>query len=169
MRLATLLAWLLTVLVGAAMLWTWIARGGLRRERERRDGLPAPLIFGHALLAVAGLAGWILFLVSGSPTLAWASVGCVTLGFALGICTVTVWTPFPARRYRGRDPAEAIQTGESEPVITDEMITDFLDDVAAGRRAGELRPSVAVVVPVAHGLLAMTTLALAVGTAVHLH
>ena len=55
MRFATLISWLLTASMGAFMLRTWLARGGLRRERARVGGLPPQLIFGHAGLALSGL------------------------------------------------------------------------------------------------------------------
>ena len=55
MRFATLISWLLTASLGAFMLRTWLARGGLRRERARTGGLPPQLIFGHAGLALSGL------------------------------------------------------------------------------------------------------------------
>ena len=66
MRAATLVSWLVTASLGAFMLRTWLARGGLRRERAKAGGLPPPLIFGHAAAAVTGC--W-----SGSPSLPRAS------------------------------------------------------------------------------------------------
>ena len=56
MRFATLISWLLTASLGAFMLRTWLARGGLGRERARIGGLPPQLIFGHAGLALSGLS-----------------------------------------------------------------------------------------------------------------
>jgi len=44
MRFATFISWLLTASLGAYMLRTWLARGGLRRERARPGGLPPQLI-----------------------------------------------------------------------------------------------------------------------------
>jgi hypothetical protein len=56
------------------------------------------VIFGHAGLAFAGFAGWVSYLVTGSPALAWLAVGFLAPAVGLGIFTVTVWTPYPARR-----------------------------------------------------------------------
>jgi hypothetical protein len=175
MRVATLIAWLLTVSLGGYMLLTWLTRDGLRRERERRSGLPPLLIFGHAGLALTGLVLWIVFLVSGARVLAWSAVGSVTLAIAMGLSTVTVWTPFPARREYREDAFAEVEFGESrfeEPGyrITDEMIARLLDEPAtvagAGkRRKSELLPHLAAIVPIAHGLLAMVTLVLAVTVA----
>jgi hypothetical protein len=55
MRAATLVSWLVTASLGAFMLRTWLARGGLRSERAKAGGLPPQLIFGHAAAALTGL------------------------------------------------------------------------------------------------------------------
>ena len=52
MRFAAFICWLGTASLGAFMLRTWLARGGLRRERAKAGGLPPPLIFGHAAAAI---------------------------------------------------------------------------------------------------------------------
>jgi hypothetical protein len=96
--IATLVSWLITEGLGAYMLGTWIAAGGPRQQRARPGGLPPPVIFGHAGLAFTGFAGWVSYLVTGSPALAWLAVGFLIPAVGLGISTVTLWTPYPARR-----------------------------------------------------------------------
>jgi hypothetical protein len=98
MRFATFISWLVTVSLGAFMLRSWLARGGLRRERARAGGLPPQLIFGHAGLAVTGLLLWSAYLVTGAKAVAWAAVGLLMVTIGLGLSTVTLWTPYPARR-----------------------------------------------------------------------
>jgi len=98
MRFATLISWLVTASLGGYMLRTWLVRGGLRRERAKAGGLPPPLIFGHAGLALSGLLIWAAFVASGARPLAWTAVGVLMLTVGLGISTVTLWTPYPARR-----------------------------------------------------------------------
>jgi hypothetical protein len=174
MRLATFLTWLLTASLGAYMLRTWIARGGLRRERARPGGLPPPLIFGHAALAVTGLALWGFFLASGARALAWAAIGCVMVAAGLGLSTVTLWTPYPTRRAgdrpdeprsAGRPPPDPFPVDETEFQVTDEMIAQLLEDPAPGRSEARARLDLAILVPVAHGFLAIATFALAVTAA----
>jgi hypothetical protein len=114
MRTATLVSWLITASLGGFMLHTWLARGGLRRESAKPGGLPPPLIFGHATAALSGLLIWAVFLVSGVRPLAWAAVGLLMAAIGLGLCTVTLWTPYPARK-RGR-PADP---GPADPVLGD--------------------------------------------------
>lgn len=181
MRYATLICWLVTASLGAYMLRTWIARGGLRRERARKDGLPPQLIFGHATLAVTGLVLWGSFTATGVRTLAWLAIVCLMVAVGLGLSTVTLWTPYPARKPGSRQApsprdepavivpdtvAGAMDTGEPpEFRVTDEMIAQLLADPFPAERNRSLRPDMAVLVPIAHGFLAMATFLLAVTTA----
>jgi manganese efflux pump family protein len=178
MRMATLICWVLTASLGGFMLRTWLASGGLRRERARAGGLPPQLIFGHMGLALTGLALWIAYVATGSRALCWAAVGILTGVIALGICTVTLWTPYPARgagaprdeppprRPSGPAGPAASSSSGSEPdagfTLTDEMIEQFLDDPFPRSRA---RTQFEAIVPVVHGLAAMATFVLAVMTA----
>jgi hypothetical protein len=196
MRFATLLSWLVTVSLGAFMLRTWLARDGLRRERAREGGLPPHLIFGHATLALTGLLLWIGYLASGARPLAWAGVGALMVTVCLGLCTVTLWTPYPARRPGERrapgtadapaatpDAAEVSATAAlaqaSSPSVepdddddqaayqvTDDMIARLLADPFPVRHPPSIRPNPAVLIPVAHGFGAIATFVLAVMTAI---
>jgi manganese efflux pump family protein len=94
---AALIAWLTTAGIGVYMLRTWIARGGLRRQRATGVGVPPGVVFGHASAALTGLAVWIGFLGSGWHLLAWIGVVLICAAITLGICTVTLWTPYPVR------------------------------------------------------------------------
>lgn len=74
--LAALAAWLVTAGLGTAMMARWIFRGGLRGARSRVGGRAA-MNFAHLGLALAGLATWIGYVVTGLGALSWA--GCVFL------------------------------------------------------------------------------------------
>ena len=193
MRFATLISWLLTASLGAFMLRTWLARGGLGRERARVDGLPPPLIFGHAGLALSGLLIWSGYVATGTRAVAWTAVGLLMVAISLGLCTVTLWTPYPARR-----PGEwraAARTDESAVVVpdnhdnpdshdnpgnpgaggspdptdslfTDEMIAQLLEDPLGPGRHRPIRPNPEVLVPIAHGFAAIGTFVLAVMAAI---
>jgi uncharacterized protein len=181
MRFATLISWLLTASLGGYMLRTWIARGGLRRERARAGGLPPPLIFGHAGLAITGLLIWTGYLASGPRVLAWTAVGVLMVTVGLGLSTVTLWTPYPApkpgeRRGAAHWEESAVVVpdtaagvfGDPDPLdytITDEMIAQLLEEphAATGRRV--FRPDPAILIPIAHGFAAIATFVLAVMTA----
>ena len=184
MRFATLISWLVTASLGGYMLHTWLVRGGLRRERAKEGGLPPPLIFGHAGLALSGLLIWAAFVASGARALAWTAVAFLMVTVGLGLCTVTLWTPYPARRpgeRRDATPwdeaavvvAETAETAEGaagkiDPQayqVTDEMITRLLEDPFPRPRRHPIRPNLAVLVPIAHGFAAIATFVLAVTTA----
>jgi hypothetical protein len=93
--IATLVAWAGTAAIGGVMLRALIARGSLRRQRARRDGLPPTALFLHFGLALSGLAAWIGYQTSGWAPLAWAGIVLLTPAIGLGISTLTLWTPFP--------------------------------------------------------------------------
>ena len=194
MRSATLICWLVTASLGAFMLHTWLARGGLGRERAKAGGLPPQLVFGHAAAALAGLVIWVAFLASGARPLAWTAVGLNMVAVGLGLCTVTLWTPYPARKpgerrsavahdapgpaTAGEAPAaveapgpatarDALRPGQQpEFTVTDEMIARLMANPAPPRRPGPIRPDPAVLVPVAHGFAAIGTFLLAVMSAI---
>ena len=96
--LAALSTWLFDVVSGLFMLGTWIARGGLHRERTTGDRLAPRVVLGHFSIASTGLLLWTSFLVTRRVYLAWLAVGLLMLAIGLGISTVTLWTPFPAHR-----------------------------------------------------------------------
>jgi manganese efflux pump family protein len=184
---ATLIAWVLTASIGAYMLRTWIARGGLRRQRATGVGVPAAVVFGHASAAACGLVIWISYLSSGWDLLAWLGLAVVATTITLGICMVTLWTPYPIRPDPGAagQPAYASGTGPVRPdiargtadrppaatgelpdafTVTDEMIASLLAEPFAVRRRRRLQ--LVPLIPVAHGFAALATFLLAMLTAV---
>jgi hypothetical protein len=51
--IAALIVWIITAIGGFGLLATWVAKGGVRPGTGSR--FPPALIFGHFLLAAAGL------------------------------------------------------------------------------------------------------------------
>ncbi len=175
-RLAALIAWLLTASIGAYMLRTWVARGGLGRQRATGVGVPPGVVFGHAGAALTGLAVWIGFVASGLRPLAWIGVVIVSTAVTLGICTVTIWTPYPVLADPDLESEEPQGFGDRRTpappaehhdafTVTDEMIASLLADAepfpARRRNRGHLLP----LIPAMHGLLAMATFLLSVWSA----
>src|SRR6266699_1895103 len=97
LAVATLVTWLSAELLGAYMLRNWIASGGFRDRQARPPGLSPALIFWHAGLAFGGVVSWVSFLVTASAAAAWLAIGFLAPAIGLGVSTVTVWTPYPAR------------------------------------------------------------------------
>jgi hypothetical protein len=170
--LAALFAWLLTVAIGGYMLRSWVARGGLRHQRATGEGVPPGVVFGHAGAAVTGLAIWVAYLSTGWRLLAWLGVTMVCAAICLGVCTVTVWTPYPPRTAPGGGQAAARPSQEqtappraSGPLeavtVTDEMIAALLAGPPPRRRTGGLLP----LIPAVHGIAAVATFLLTVTAA----
>jgi len=164
------IAWLITVSIGVYMLYTWIARGGLRHQRATGVGVPPAVVFGHAGAALTGLAVWLSYLASGWRPLAWAGVGLVGIAITLGICTVTLWTPYPIRAPE-QEETVAVVTGPAgglgEPAqtfrVTDEMIARLLAEPIKMRRRRRLQ--LLPLIPACHGFAAIATFMLALLTA----
>ncbi len=190
---ATLSIWLFDAVSGGYMLRTWIARGGLRRQRAS-DRLAPRVVFGHFGLASTGLLVWVSYLATRWIALAWVAVGLLMVVIGLGVSTVTVWTPFPAHRADGGtgpgdhaegrpggggliSSAEGTLTGEltdemlSRALTDDVLLSQLVEDVVARSRAGPSmaarrhRPSMTALIPASHGVAAITTMVLAVLTA----
>jgi manganese efflux pump family protein len=151
--LAALVSWLLTAAIGGYMLRTWIVRGGLRLRRATKKwageagGVPPAVVFCHAGAALAGLAVWAGYLAAGWHPLAWAGVALISAAIALGICTVTLWTPYPVRH----DPLEEMIAG---------LPSTGPEDPFQGRQRPRLHLS--PLIPAGHGIAALTTFMLAV-------
>jgi manganese efflux pump family protein len=166
MAIAAMIAWVLTASIGVYMLRTWVTRGGLRRQRATGVGVPPVVVFGHASAALTGLLIWLAFVDTRLDLLAWLGVTVVAGAIALGVCTVTLWTPYPVAAPPAAAPAIAPPaTPAAEPgTVTDEMIADLLADPFPASRRPRLK--MAGLVPVAHGFAALTTFMLAVLAAI---
>src|SRR5215469_4862408 len=166
MAIAAMIAWVLTASIGVYMLRTWVTRGGLRRQRATGVGVPPAVVFGHASAALTGLLIWLGFVDTGLDLLAWLGVTVVAGAIALGVCTVTLWTPYPVAVPPAVAPAVAPKaTPAADPgTVTDEMIADLLADPFPASRRPRLK--MAGLVPVAHGFGALTTFMLAVLAAI---
>ncbi|WP_280312699.1 hypothetical protein [Nocardia abscessus] len=133
MGIAALITWLLTAGGGSVLLSTWIAKGGARQPTTSH--LPPPVVFGHFLLAAAGLIVWIVYLVADSTALAWIAFALLVPVAALGFAMLLRWLPV----YRTRTTAAADSTPPEQhfPVL----------------------------IVAAHGVLALTTVILVLLTA----
>ena len=190
---AALFAWLFTVSLGAYMARAWVGSGGLGRRQAGGDDFPPAVLLGHASLAVTGLLLWASYLASGLAALAWAATGIIAAAIGLGVSTVTLWTPYPVRQPvppgrledgpDGRDSPDADgpdgrgspdadgPDGRDSPdadgpafEITDEMLHALLTSPSPASRRPRRRPQ--ALIPLFHGIGAITTFLLAVLTAV---
>lgn len=114
MHIAALITWLITALGGFYLLGTWIARGALRSPGSSR--LPAPVLFGHFLLAAAGLVVWIVYLAVDKKALAWTAFGLLVPTALLGLAMFARWLPSVRTRHSvtpAGAPGAAAPVGEA--------------------------------------------------------
>jgi hypothetical protein len=144
MGFATVITWFATVLMGLFMLTVWLIENDVTGQGVAPSRLPVPVIFAHLLLAASGLTVWVAFLVFDRKMLAWTAVGILGAIALLGATMFARWIPV----YRaGGNPAG----GAARP--------------SAGAHAIPAEGNFPVLVVAAHGLLAVSTLVLALLTA----
>jgi len=197
MAVAALVSWLLAGAAGIYMFGTWLSSGGPSHQRARSDGLPPAVIITHLGFGALGFLAWVSYLVTGFDWLAWTGVGLLMPGIGLGICTVTLWAPYPTPP--GRDapvtdeagpggagpvggmlaaPAEdaigdrvtdeALATALSNEALTGRLINDMLAGLPAQQPPGRAsRRHLAPLIPAGHGLAAVATFVLTVLSAIN--
>lgn len=132
MAIAALITYLITAVGGFILLGTWVAKGGHRRDGGTSSRFHPGLVFGHFLLAVAGLVLWIAYLAVDNVGLAWAAVAVLVVVALLGFTMFARWVP----------------------------------QVRDARAAATAERQFPVVVVLGHGVLAATTLVLALIVAI---
>jgi hypothetical protein len=93
MTVAALVAWLLTAGLGLYMFAIWLIEddGSVDGKSYRR--LRAPVVFGHAGLAVTGLGVWLVYIYVNLSRLAWITILILLLVATLGVFMFTRWIP----------------------------------------------------------------------------
>ncbi|ORA09985.1 hypothetical protein [Mycobacterium arosiense] len=142
MGIAALVLWILTAGGGFYMLANWVSGGGHRRASATR--FPPALIFGHFLLAAAGLVLWIIYLAVHKPSVGWVALILLALAAVGGLTMFARWAP----SYRSRQGAVAPSGRQS----------------VAARDENPPERNFPVAIVGAHGVLAVTTLVLVVLT-----
>lgn len=164
MEFVVLITWFTTILAGLYMLAVWLIENDVTSRGARPSRLPVPVVFGHMLLALSGLVLWVIYLVLERRVFAWAAIGVLGGIALLGFTMFARWIPvhrdmptFVTHRARvlagapGADVFGARAHGGEAP--------------GTGPRDAEGIPAEGnfpVVVVAAHGLLAVSTLVLAV-------
>ena len=142
MSLAALLTWIITAGAGLYLLTIWLIEYDGEFQSAAATRLPVPVISAHALLAVAGLVVWGVYLITDTPLLALAAAATLVVVAALGLTMAVRWLAV----YRAHDSA-----------------------AVRGQRAGITVPperNFPLPVVIGHGLFAVATLILVVVTAI---
>jgi hypothetical protein len=144
-----IVAWLAAGLLGLNLLLIWLKGGGLRSGRSH---LRPSVVFAHVMIAVAGLALLVAYLLNGRPTwLAWATVAVIVTSSILGAVMYISWWRGRRQALRARAAALAAAGGA---VVPRPAPSGAVDDILPVERRFSSR------VVLAHGLVADLTLAL---------
>jgi manganese efflux pump family protein len=143
MGFVVLITWFAAVLLGLFMLAVWLIENDVTDRTVAPSRLPVLVVFSHLLLAATGLGVWVAFLLLERWTLAWTAIGILVAIAMLGAAMFLRWIPV----YRG--PARLAGLGERP----------------GGAIAVPAERNFPVVVVTVHGLLAVSTLVLALLTA----
>jgi hypothetical protein len=111
MKWAALITWVLTAGGGFVLLSIWLARGGMRQQREAGNRIRPPLIMSHFLLAAAGLVIWIIYLVDTKKALAWIAFALLLVVATLGFTMFAIWL----RRRQASGAVAGVVTPDTPP------------------------------------------------------
>jgi hypothetical protein len=151
MEWAALIAWVVTAGGGFVLLSIWLARGGMRQQREPGARIRPPLILSHFGLAAAGLVVWIIYLASDKEALTWIAFAILAVVALLGWTMFAIWWQ---RRKRAGITATVAETAGGA------------GSTSAGAIPAEQSFPVSIVA--LHGLLAVTTAVLVLLTALEI-
>jgi hypothetical protein len=143
MRFIALLVWFITALWGLYMLAVWLIENDATRQEHTASRLPLPVILSHVTLAVSGLVVWVLYLLIDRSELAWAAVGILVAIATLGFAMFARWIPVYRTPIAAGGPQDGMLPVQEIP--------------AEG--------NFPLVIVVAHGAFAVSTLILVVLTA----
>lgn len=160
MDIAALITWIITAGGGFYLLGTWIAKGGARRDATSPSRFPPGVIFGHMLLAAAGLVVWIIYVAVDKSALAWTAFGLLAAVALLGFTMFALWLPTYRSARSGTPATTPVHAGAPGAVGS----YAGAEPAAASTPAERHFPVPVVAV---HGLLAATTLILVLLTALN--
>ncbi len=86
-----LLTWVVTALGGLFLLAIWLIEYDPDFQRAAATRLPVPVISGHAMLAIGGLAVWVTYLITGNDKFAWATLAILAAVVSLGLIMAARW------------------------------------------------------------------------------
>ena len=119
MGIAALVVWVLTAGGGFFLLAKWVAGGGHRAGASSR--FPPAVIFGHFLLAAAGLVLWIIYLITTNEPIGWIALIVLAPVALLGFAMLVRWIPV----YRSSHATDARLTDNGFSTIVTYWPSEF--------------------------------------------
>jgi manganese efflux pump family protein len=163
-KIAALLAWLITAASGGYVLVHWLRAGG-RLRRRAATAVPPVVVLGHAGLGLLGLVLWTVFTATGWVAVAWGAAGILAPVAGLGMSVLVIGLPSPRPGAGGAapappEPAEPVPAGTAGTAV---LVAPPAPAAPAPSRSGGRQP---ILVIALHGLFAATVLALVLTAAV---
>ncbi len=171
MRFVALIVWFVTALWGLYMLAVWLIENDATRQGNSASRLPLPVILGHVTLAVTGFGVWVVYLLVDRPALAWADVAVLGAIVTLGTAMFARW--IPVYRMTGdevRVPVGAVPGAAlgAAPGAIPGAAPGAIPGAIPGAAPARERPaegSFPLLIVLAHGAFAVTTVVLVLLTA----
>ena len=93
---AALITWVLTAGGGFVLLAIWLKGGGMNQQGGGR--IRSARILSHFALAAVGLVLWIVYVASGSSTVAWIAFALLLVVALIGFSMLAIWLAQRKRR-----------------------------------------------------------------------
>jgi hypothetical protein len=154
MAYIALIAWFVTALGGLYMLAVWLIENDATDQRRSASRLPLPVIVGHVSLALTGLGVWVAYLLLDRRALAWTALCILCCIALLGFTMFARWIPV----YRTADAVATPALVRSGAAAEPARPVQFVD-------ATPPEGNFPLVVVVAHGTFAVSTVVLVLLTA----
>ena len=174
MPVVALITWIVTALGGLYLLAIWLIEYDPDFQTAAATRLPVPVVSGHVLFAVGGLAVWLMYLITDKDVFAWATVAVLafvaTFGLTMAVRWIGVYRSSPLRAPTAAMSAAPYTGSESRDAWTprDPSGTGMAISHSSQVRSGELavppERHFPVSVVILHGLFAIVTIVLVVLT-----
>jgi hypothetical protein len=162
MRFVALIVWFITALWGLYMLAVWLIENDATRQGNSASRLPLPVILAHVAFAVTGLVVWVAYLLLDRPVLAWTAVGILVAIALLGLTMFARWIPVYRTAEEVSVPVGAMSGAApgAEPGATPRTAPGM-----PSLRELPAEGSFPLLIVLAHGVFAVSTVVLVVLTA----
>jgi hypothetical protein len=153
MSLVAVITWFVTICFGLLLLGIWLVEYDRDGPSGSASRLPLPVLSGHALLAVAGVPVWLVYIVTDDAQLAKVSALILVGVTVLGLIMLARWIGAYRARHASAVPVAAMTA------------TTAFGNSSSGPPAVPPERSFPVAVVLFHGIFAVITVALVLLTA----
>jgi hypothetical protein len=117
MPVLALITWIITALGGLYLLAIWLIEYDPDFQRAAATRLPVPVISGHVLFALGGLALWLMYLITDKDVFAWGTIAVLafvaTFGLTMAVRWIGVYRAGPVQ-----DSASAMPMSQGSAALT---------------------------------------------------